>query len=123
MNLPDSKQGNNMPNINLQTFEELKQLSGEDVMDELIQAFLDEAPVMLGDLHAALRDQNIESFRRNAHSLKSNANTFGAEELASLAKELESLARDNQLGKVGDKLDRLSASCAAVQSELKRMMK
>ena len=112
-----------MSTINLNTFEELKQISGEDIIDELIQAFLDEAPVMLNDLKSALGNGDVDTFRRNAHSLKSNAITFGAEELATLAKELELLARENKLAEVGDKFDNLVQLCNAAQMELKGMMK
>ena len=109
--------------INQTTFEELKELSGEEVLGEIIQAFLDEAPIMLNELRSALKSGNLESFRRNTHSLKSNANTFGAEELAALARELETLARENKLSEVGNKLETLTNVCNAVQTELKGMMK
>jgi len=112
-----------MNTINMIIFEELKQISGEDVIDELIQAFLAEAPVMLKDLKSSLAIGDVDAFRRNAHSLKSNAITFGAEELAALAKDLELLARENKLTDVGNKLERLIDLCIAAQSDLKSMMK
>src|SRR3990172_413764 len=92
-----------MPVIDLATFEELKQMSGEDFINELIDAFLDDAPNMIGNMQAALASKDVESFRRNAHSLKSNASTFGALGLAGLAKELELMARENNL-EIGDRL-------------------
>jgi len=86
------------------TFEELKQLSGEDFISELIDAFLEDTPNIIRNMHTALAAKDVESFRRNAHSLKSNANTFGAAELAALAKELESMARENNLD-IGNRLE------------------
>jgi len=112
-----------MTSIDQTTFEELKQLSGDEVLNELIEAFLDEAPKMLREMHTSLASVNVESFRRNAHSLKSNANTFGAEGLAALAKELETLARENKLAEVGNKLEALSKACEEVQTELKSRLK
>jgi len=112
-----------MNTINQTTFEELRQISGDELINELIQAFLDEAPVMVNELHTALASGDVDTFRRNAHSLKSNAGTFGAEELADLARELETLARENRLTEVGQKLEKLSTICDAVQTELKSMMK
>ncbi len=82
-----------MPIIDQATFNELKQMSGTDFINELIDAFLDDAPKMIQNMYTALDTKDVESFRRNAHSLKSNANTFGATELGALAKELEMMAK------------------------------
>src|SRR6266511_295773 len=93
-----------MPIIDKATFEELKQMSGADFINELIDAFLDDGPNMISQMQAALMSKDVESFRRNAHSLKSNANTFGATELGVLAKELEQMAKENNL-EVGTRLE------------------
>lgn len=106
--------------INQATFEELKQMSGEDFINELIDAFLDDAPDMLNNMKTALETKDVESFRRNAHSLKSNANTFGATELGELAKELEFMAKENNL-EVGNRLEVLNDAYSKVAEELKGM--
>jgi histidine phosphotransfer protein HptB len=109
-----------MPIIDQATFEELKQMSGEDFINELIDAFLDDAPGMIDNMNASLVARDVESFRRNAHSMKSNANTFGAMELGVLAKELESMARENNLN-VGNRLEVLQETYEKVAEELKGM--
>ena len=106
--------------IDKATFEELKQMSGEDFINELIDAFLDDAPNMFQNMHTALEAKDVESFRRNAHSLKSNANTFGAAELGLLARELEFMAKENNLD-IGNRLDVLQAAYDQVAQELKGM--
>ena len=106
--------------IDRATFNELKQMSGEDFINELIDAFLEEAPDMLQNMGMALETQDVESFRRNAHSLKSNANTFGATELGELARELEFKARENDLD-IGHRLEILSEAYAKAAEELKGM--
>ena len=106
--------------INQVTFNELKQISGEDFINELIDAFLDDAPNMIHNMQSALEAGDAESFRRNAHSLKSNANTFGATELGALAKELEFMARENNLD-VGNRLEVLVEAYGKVADELKGM--
>ena len=106
--------------INKATFEELKQMSGADFINELIDAFLDDAPDMISQMQAALLSKDVESFRRNAHSLKSNANTFGATELGRLAKELESMGKENNLD-IGNRLDVLNEAFGKVADELKGM--
>ena len=107
-----------MSSIDPAIFNELKQMSGADFIGELIDAFLDDAPNMIQNMHNALATNDVESFRRNAHSLKSNANTFGATELAGLAKELEFMARENNLD-IGKRLEILKASFGKVAEELK----
>jgi HPt (histidine-containing phosphotransfer) domain-containing protein len=109
-----------MPVIDEATFEELKQMSGADFINELIDAFLDDAPNMISHMHSALETQDIESFRRNAHSLKSNANTFGALELGALAKELEMMGRENNLA-IGNRLEVLKEVYESVAEELRGM--
>jgi HPt (histidine-containing phosphotransfer) domain-containing protein len=109
-----------MPIIDKATFEELKQMSGADFINELIDAFLDDAPNMIQNMHKALGAKDVESFRRNAHSLKSNANTFGAMELGRLAKELELMGKENNLD-VGNRLEALNAVFEEAAEELKGM--
>lgn len=109
-----------MPVIDRATFEELKQISGADFINELIDAFLDDGPHMISQMETALAAGDVESFRRNAHSLKSNANTFGATELGVLSKELETMAKENNLD-VGNRLDVLKQEFHRVAEELKGM--
>ena len=109
-----------MPVIDATIFNELKQMSGEDFINELIDAFLEDGTNMLNNMQTALVAGDVESFRRNAHSLKSNANTFGATELGEMAKELEYMARENNLD-VGDRLEKLNQAFSLATVELKEM--
>jgi HPt (histidine-containing phosphotransfer) domain-containing protein len=109
-----------MPLIDQVTFNELKQMSGADFINELIDAFLDDAPSMIQNMHIALDTKDVESFRRNAHSLKSNANTFGATELGTLAKELEMMGKENNL-EIGNRLEILNEMFGKVAEELRGM--
>ncbi len=105
--------------IDSSTFNELKQMSGEDFINELIDTFLEDAPNMINEIKTAYAANNAESFRRAAHSMKSNANTFGASQLAALAKELEMLGKENKLAETGDRLNLLEEAYASVRDELK----
>ena len=75
--------------IDQAVFKGLKDAAGAEFVEELVQTFLDEAPVMLAELRQAHTEGAADRFRRAAHSLKSNGNTFGAIRLASFAKDLE----------------------------------
>src|SRR5689334_21128230 len=77
------------PTIDAATFCALKETAGAEFALELIDTFLQEAPVMLADLRRAMAEGDAEKFRRAAHSLKSNGNTFGAPSFAAMARELE----------------------------------
>jgi HPt (histidine-containing phosphotransfer) domain-containing protein len=104
--------------IDQATFEQLKQMSGADFINELIDAFLEDAPHIVQNMRTAMASGDVESFRRNAHSLKSNAYTFGATELGALAKELELQAKESNL-EVGDRFAVLNQALGKVVEELK----
>lgn len=105
--------------IDLATFEELKQMSGADFIDELIDTFLEDAPKLIGDLKASLKAGDADSFRRAAHSLKSNGATFGAGHFAELARDLEMIGKEGRLGDSGDRIQELESAFTAVARELK----
>ena len=107
-----------MPIIDQTTFNELKQMSGDDFINELIDTFLEDAPKMIAEIKSAFAANNVEAFRRAAHSMKSNAATFGASQLAALAKELEMLGKENKLSETGDRLKSLEEAYASVRDEL-----
>ena len=75
--------------IDSATFADLQASAGEDFVNELVDTFFEEAPIMFDALQAALASGNADAFRRAAHSLKSNSQTFGALKLGAMARELE----------------------------------
>lgn len=103
------------------TFEELKQISGDDFINELIDTFLEDAPKMIAEMKSALDEGDTDTFRRGAHSMKSNAATFGANDLATLAKELEMLGKENKLNETGDKLKSMEEAYASAKEALEAL--
>src|SRR5688572_14262725 len=110
-----------MPVIDEKTFDELKQMSGAEFINELIDTFLEDSPKLIEEMESALKVNNLDSFRRAAHSLKSNAATFGANELFALAKELEMLGKENKLSETGDRLMVLEEAYESVRKELSEL--
>ncbi|MEO7007563.1 MAG: Hpt domain-containing protein [Caldimonas sp.] len=108
------------PIIDAAIFAELQASAGVDFVAELVDTFLEEAPIMLVELKRALAAGQAEPFRRAAHSLKSNANTFGALALGTNARDLElgGLDAGNAPGAV-DRLDQEYGRAAAALSELR----
>jgi HPt (histidine-containing phosphotransfer) domain-containing protein len=109
-----------MSKIDLNTFNVLKETTGADFIGELIEAFLEDAPNLIAQLHTALASQDADSFRRAAHSMKSNAATFGAMELSALCKELETFGRDKNL-QIGNRLEMLEESFRQVAEQLEAL--
>ena len=103
-------------------FGELQDTAGADFVKELVQTFLEEAPVMLKELRDALAAGHVDAFRRAAHSLKSNSLTFGAGTLAALARQQElgglAAAQQQQQSNALDALALEYARVAAALTEL-----
>jgi len=106
------------PTIDPATFEALKETTGAEFALELVDTFLQEAPVMLEDLRRALAAKDSDKFRRTAHSLKSNSNTFGALALAAMARELEVTGLATVLASGRQPLDALAQEYSRVAAAL-----
>jgi histidine phosphotransfer protein HptB len=104
--------------IDMTTFETLKEVSGADFIGELINTFLEDAPRLIAQMKSAIQGNDADGFRRAAHSFKSNSATFGANRLADQARELEMLGKENKLGQTGEGLARLEAIYKAAANEL-----
>ena len=107
--------------IDLPTFEALKESMGADFINELVQAYFEEAPQLLASLQQALEKQDSELFRQAAHSIKSTSNSFGALELGALAKELEMMGRAADLEGAPGKVERLVEDYTAVKMRLEEL--
>jgi HPt (histidine-containing phosphotransfer) domain-containing protein len=107
--------------IDLPTFEALKESMGADFINELVQAYFDEAPQLLDKLQQALAGQDCELFRQAAHSIKSTSNSFGALAFGALAKELEMMGRAADLEGAPGKVERLVEDYTAVKMRLEEL--
>ena len=107
--------------IDLPTFEALKESMGADFINELVQAYFEEAPQLLGKLQQALAGQDFELFRQAAHSIKSTSNSFGALELGTLAKELEMMGRERHLEEAPGKVEMLVKGYTVVKMRLEEL--
>ncbi len=107
------------PIIDPATFEALKETTGAEFVAELVDTFLEDAPVMLAELRSSLAAQDADRFRRAAHSLKSNSNTFGALALGTMARELELGGLAKALEGGTGRLDALEQEYARAATALK----
>ncbi len=105
--------------LDMAKFEELKEISGADFIDELVDTFLEDAPRLVNEMKSALRTNDAEAFRRAAHSLKSNSATFGADHLSALARDMEMMGKDRRLPESESSLQTLEQTLQAVDAELR----
>ncbi len=103
--------------IDLNTYNSLKDATGSDFVNELMDTFLEDTLGLIAQMRGALAKKDAESFRRAAHTIKSNAATFGASHLSSLARELEGKGRDNDL-EIGNRLEILEEAFQSAKSQL-----
>jgi two-component system sensor histidine kinase/response regulator len=64
----------------------------QEVLGIIGQVFVDEWPIDLGKLRAALAQDDMRAVLRTAHALKGTLSMFGAEPASELAREIEALA-------------------------------
>lgn len=103
----------NEPLIDLPTFTALQEAAGAEFVRELVDTFIEEAPLMLAELRSAQASGAADAFRRAAHSLKSNSTTFGATRLAEIARGLEQgglIAESGPLGALEAEFQRAAAA-------------
>ncbi len=105
--------------LDMTVYDELKEATGADFIDELVDTFLEDAPRLMTELRSSLQVHDAETFRRAAHSLKSNSATFGASRLAAMAKELEMLGKENKLDEAASKLPAVDELLHLVEAELR----
>jgi HPt (histidine-containing phosphotransfer) domain-containing protein len=77
----------------LAAIRELQAPGEPDLVPQVIEAFLADAPTFLAHATDALATGNAEQLADAAHALKSGAGYLGAQELQSLCLELEHLGR------------------------------
>jgi HPt (histidine-containing phosphotransfer) domain-containing protein len=68
-----------------------------DLLNELIDLFLNDAPALMSTLHEAVERQDAESLTQTAHSLKGSASNLGARGMAAVCANLERRGRAGSL--------------------------
>jgi two-component system sensor histidine kinase/response regulator len=76
----------------------LERLDGdENLLAEVVEIFLGEAPRQLAALHAAIAAGNAEAAGKISHSLKGELGYFGMAEVSAYARQIENLAWQGKL--------------------------
>jgi PAS domain S-box-containing protein len=90
----------------------------QELLAELIQAFLGEQEAMWRLLEEALRQGDARAFRRAAHSFRGSLLHLGAAEARTLAEQLELLGQAGDLERAGEKLAQFRDSLRRLTGEL-----
>ncbi|MEG3882086.1 response regulator [Microcoleus sp. herbarium7] len=89
-----------VPPLDSQTFEELRELLGEEAEEfwiELVDKFLEVAPPKLQELGDAVKGADAAAIKASAHALRGACTTVGAMPLFQLCAQLEQMGRNENL--------------------------
>lgn len=93
-------------------------LGGGDILSDLIDIFLEEAPKHLETMERALEEDEPDDLRIAAHTMKSSAAQLGARSLSELAKELEAIGESGDISEAAGKVQEARTTFDAVRDEL-----
>jgi HPt (histidine-containing phosphotransfer) domain-containing protein len=99
--------------IDLEMIDALRHLQeegGHDLLVELIDLFLQDAPARMAAIRAAVEGRDWAGLTERAHSLKGSCGSLGAKEMAALCARLEAMGTDVAIRR----------DAATVHSELER---
>lgn len=109
--------------INTQAFDQFFEIWGNEapqIIGELVDAFVENAPQFMEGMKQSLETQNAQELRRLAHTFKSNAAMVGAHTLADLCQQMEDRAKHEQFDGADELLHAIQDEFARVQQELER---
>lgn len=92
------------------------------LLGEITQAFLEEVPRLVRQLHVSLAGQDGPTFQRAAHTLKSSLRYFGASEAFDVAYELECIGRDARFTDAPELLAKVEVELEQIEPELQSFL-
>jgi len=93
-----------------------------DFLKRLFEVFMNEEPVRLAALVAAVAMSDLEQVRYLAHSLKGAAATMGMERLRDACRELEFAAKDSDMAAISTRLLPVTQEMESVFALMSRVM-
>lgn len=82
----------------LNTLVDLGRRRGKDLLGQLFSLFLQQGPVSIQKLHAAVAAVDLEAVKSEAHSLKGSYRSLGLPRLAEICRRLEVSSTNGDLG-------------------------
>ena len=107
------------PPIDMDAFrQDMREQDLEELVDELIEAFVGDAPSRFEALQAAVESAEADNISSAAHAYKSAAATMRAVRLADLLQQTETAARDGDVAGPAKLLRQLKMEHEAVLAHL-----
>lgn len=99
----------------------LKEVCGEDtaILKELIDLFLEQAPLQLNAIEKALEAASLDTLKTAAHTLKGSVSYIGAQAMLKLAQDIEQQACHKDLQACKTLLAELKVAFTHTQEALK----
>ena len=93
------------------------------MLAEVIQMYLDEAPVHMAGMRGALEQSRFADLGRLAHALKSASFNVGAKSVGELCRRVERQCKAGEAADVGDLVAAIGATLERVQPILRSEMR
>ncbi|MCB1947776.1 Hpt domain-containing protein [Nitrosomonas sp.] len=100
----------------------LDPLNGNELVERILQVFLDTSVDLVRQIEQAEKSNDAESLYHAAHALKSSSANIGAENLAAIAKKLEHCGRSGEVAQIKQLLDALQQHYQRVTTEIKKLL-
>ncbi len=98
----------------------LRELGDQELLKELAELFLGDAPARLEALRGAIEGGDAASVERVAHALKGSCGNMGATGMAATCAELEEAGRSGGLARAPMLMERLEAELGRVRAALEK---
>ena len=102
----------------LQIIRDMAGEGAEEVLAQVIDAYLEDAPKLLQAIADAIAQKDAHTLHRSAHTLKSSSTMLGATHLGNLCKELEAIGRRGTIQDREPKLSEIEAEYERVKAAL-----
>jgi len=109
--------------IDNKILQDLKDMAGDDASEmlaELIDSYLEDAPPKLQGISRAINTKDAEALRNYAHALRSLSVTIGAVSLARICTELEAIGRSGTISRASTLVEKLDTEYQRVQTALQQ---
>lgn len=103
--------------LNLTLLEQYKSRKN-NLLERLINAYLEEAPKSFQSLRKAIEAGSYDGIRMHAHALKSTSYNLGASRLSKMCQELEAAAAARDNPGIVDCVKRIGPECFEVEQAL-----
>ena len=102
---------------------ELQEIGSHNLVQRVVQAYLESSEELAMQLHAAIDSADAESVAKTVHTLKSSSANVGALKLAGLCKTLEAAGRQSDLSMAAELHQQIQQEYEQVIDALKLRMK